>query len=275
MLASHPSWRRGFTLIELLVVIAIIAILIALLLPAVQKIREAASRAECTNNLKQLGIALHNYHDQKKRFPNGASTSQGGDGASWITSILPFIEQKGAPGSRNLKLTTCPSDPRQVNPTVVTGLTWYVAVGSTNAQDGILQDGAVVVRLNKIPDGSSNTIMVAERPPPVSGLEGWWSWSFWDGFWDFRSPVKRTTLYYTSGTSGTCPNPAVFRPCRIEDNCCFNAIWSNHEGGANFLMGDGSVRFMSHAITALLPNSTKSLVEALATRGGGEVVNPE
>ena len=87
--------RRGFTLIELLVVIAIIAVLIALLLPAVQQAREAARRSQCKNNLKQLGLALQNYHDGAKQFPVGAF-SQGaavGNGYGWHVSILPFIDQ--------------------------------------------------------------------------------------------------------------------------------------------------------------------------------------
>src|SRR5262245_16866491 len=100
----NAARRSGFTLIELLVVIAIIAILIALLVPAVQKVREAAARAQCQNNLKQIGIALHSYHDINKRFPPSATADilpwktpqSAGDadwGSSWMVFILPLLEQ--------------------------------------------------------------------------------------------------------------------------------------------------------------------------------------
>src|SRR5687767_9230974 len=130
---SFSRLRRGFTLVELLVVIAIIGVLVALLLPAVQQAREAARRMSCQNNLKQIGIALHNHHDVKLTFPPGALNT-GANGTpvytTWTIEILPFMEQqalyqqydqtqfnthatKRLVGQQRLVAHECPSDPHR------------------------------------------------------------------------------------------------------------------------------------------------------------------
>src|SRR5882762_4190138 len=123
MRVQEPRHRPGFTLIELLVVIAIIAILISLLVPAVQKVRSAAARLQCQNNLKQMGLAMHGYHDTKKYFPAGFVTPSNWE---WATSLLPFLEQ--APLQDARQITT---NKLSVNANTQLGLPIYACPSDT------------------------------------------------------------------------------------------------------------------------------------------------
>ncbi len=277
----HRLFRRnGFTLIELLVVIAIIAILIALLLPAVQQAREAARRTQCQNNLKQIGLALHNYHDLHKTFPPGWVDQTSGVSANWgwAVYLLPQIEQanlnnQALDDAQKLKAMQtpmtafrCPSDTapevndrhtllsdRLVERSVATsnlvaaagGADWKVA-GELTGSFG--QNSSV--NLRDITDGSSNTIVVGERAwelflPTGGKAECSAATVFGMSAEMANGNMPRMTLANGRFGINETSDDLMFQP--VIDRCG-RAFSSRHVGGAQFLLGDGSCRFISENI---------------------------
>jgi len=290
-------WTRnrvaGFTLVELLVVIGIISLLIGLLIPAVQSVREAARRTSCSNKVKQIGLALHDYESARKHFPSGI-VRIGADrfaSATWLTMILPYMEQEGvwdqalsdyrvmrSPFLGHAGLQTvlpsylCPSDPESdglhwTHDDLLVSVTDYLAVNGTDytKKDGIFYLDSQT-KFSDILDGTSNTIAAGERPPSPDFWFGWWYAG--NGMEGSGSPdmvlgvreINNHFLYLEDCPAG----PYHFRPGKNQQ-CDALHFWSYHPGGANFLFADGSVRLMSYDSDDILP--------ALATRAGGEPVS--
>ena len=269
--------RAAFTLIELLVVIAIIAVLMGLLLPAVQKVRESAARLSCSNNLKQLGLALHSFHDEAGKFP---AYGRGKD--TWIGKICPYVEQEAMIDSsgyagQTFSVLNCPIDPRNLRDPYEDsffgkrGLTSYLGVTGYSYNDRTTGDTGLIavypstsrVTLSKVRDGASNTLMLGERPPQSTLWLGWWTYPGWDShLW-----VYGNVRWYGTDTDGTpCPSPALYGKGDLNNRCDVNHFWSFHHGGANWCLGDGSVRFISYTVNP-------HVILGMGTRNGNELVH--
>ncbi len=295
--------RRGFTLIELLVVIAIIAILIALLVPAVQKVREAAARTQCQNNLKQWGLAMHNYHDTYKALPIGATNNPR---RSWVVLLWPYVEQTSLAKQYQLQLPFwvppniitnslsgvcagqvplyfCPSDR---GPAYWQGDVYWRSRGNyvvnwgpitrpwtspppAKAPFGWINDNPATpysIKLGQISDGTSNTMLMSEvRLSPL------------DASWDCRGDILNDEPWavpFQFMTINTPNSSAVdvhnicastpTQPCVGGANQQV-AARSGHTGGVNVLFGDGSIRFVSNGVNL-------AVWRAASTMDGGESV---
>lgn len=286
--------KTGFTLIELLVVVAIIGILLAITIPAVQAVRSAAQKSSCSNNIRQINIALIGYQSAKGHFPSGIRSSNANHypSMSWLTAILPYVEQNAvadiaaeeygsgySPFSPHVGLSTpiavfgCPSDSRSrrtqwTHENRLVALTSYVGVCGTDYQafDGILFLDSQI-RSDEILDGLSNTIVVGERPPSPDNWYGWWYAGHGQdgsGSPDMLLGVRELnhSVRYLSASCGT--GPYVFKKGNLNNQCSVMHYWSLHSAGSHFGFADGSTRFLTYDADTILP--------ALATISGGEVV---
>ncbi len=279
---SRPRSRYGFTLIELLVVIAIIAILIGLLVPAVQKVREAANAVQCGNHLHQLAIAMHNCHDQYKRMPPGLgwfpSNSAGAAYGTAYLHLLPYIEQGNLyntslfsgyyfAGNHNvftraIPILVCPSDPSQnagLVPKGPMGLAWGATSYALNAQVvcQVLPNGMMIKPdhcariLASFPDGSSNTILFAEKYAYCTNSnypEGGNLWAYWltgTGTKPWHPGFAVSWNGYSYGPGSKFQH----QPHPWEGSCDPTLASTPHAGGIHLGMVDGSVRFLSPGIS--------------------------
>jgi len=309
MAARFPQ-RPAFSLIELIVVLGIIALLLGLLIPAVQHFRAQAQRSQCASNLSQIGLAVHNYHDNQGRFPYNTFVGAWHDGGnasnwSWLARLTPFIEQQelyqkgGIPNKslresgvadRTIALLVCPSDPSfGTGPRLDVGNLQGMPVGLTsykgvmganwgddggagknfktdwrnpgtngsfdghNEGDGIFyrMDYKRKLRLQGIPDGTSNTFMIGED---ICLATTWTSWP------------------YANSATGTCAIPPNVR--RPDGSAYDRTNWKNnesfrsaHAGGLHFAYADASVHFIHDSIDL-------EIYRAMATIAGREAVTP-
>ncbi len=264
-----PRWR-GFTLIELLVVIAIIAILIALLVPAVQKVREAAARTQCINNLKQMGLACQGYHDTFKKLPPAQEDlGVGNHRGNTFWYILPYIEQaplynaakgdawNGMAGGQNayaatVSLYLCPASANN-QPVQMWGGGWAAGDYAVNFQvfgDGKNGNLDRQARLGaSFSDGTSNTLMITEK---MARCDQTYSTLWAHGYWDFNWTPQ---IMYSNTSNGWTPYAgpgAMFQIMPTQATCNNQRAASPHTSSIQAVFVDGS----THSLTATMSPGT-------------------
>lgn len=276
---KNVSVKHGFTLVELLVVVAIIGILIGMLLPAVQQVREAARRTTCMNNMTQFGLAMHNYEFSFGSLPSGVIDKAGpiqnvavGQHVSWTVHLLRFMEQNGVADSFDINAGTyaaknaparamvmysfnCPSEALVQDTTMAAGLSHYAGChNSVEAPIDVDNDGLLflnsAITYGDIYDGSSNTILIGEFTPVGTDL-GW-----------------------ASGTRATLRNTGELVPAQVmkaagavagQKKTYVGGFGSSHPGTCSFLFADGSVHSLSFNVDA-------TLFENLGNRADGAMM---
>jgi prepilin-type N-terminal cleavage/methylation domain-containing protein/prepilin-type processing-associated H-X9-DG protein len=275
------SRQAGFTLVEVVVAIAIVGVLAALLIPAVQSSRDAARRTVCKNQLRQLGLALHMYHEVHRCLPPGCYVMGPSfpmqTGWGWGAMLLPYIEQNaiykqldfglGTGLGNNLRLIAqpipmfrCPSEigADSISCTPIGDPPFQIASGNYCGSEGVLSSMSSV-RFAQITDGTSQTLLLGERLVQPGGPTSLPFTSAWCGQVAFADEYDLRSVPYL------LPDPNHPINGSFTDPLCFG---SRHPQGANFVLADGSCLFLNNSIDS-------QVFTALGTPNGGEAVNAE